>query len=167
MSSVSQVATGRAGLSAMRRREAFYGVLFLSPWALGFLLFVGGPVVASFILSFSKYNIISPLRFAGLSNYWTAFRADRLFWRSLGRTFYYAGVMVPVGLSGSLLLALLLNQGLGGTNIYRVLFFLPFLTPTVASALLWRWILHPEVGLVNYALAVVGIKGPAWLGSKE
>jgi multiple sugar transport system permease protein len=102
-----------------------------------------------------------------LANYEEIFREDLLFWPSMGRTFYYSIVVVPLGLVGSLLLALLLNQGIKGTSLYRTLYFLPHLTPLVAAALLWKWILQPEVGPLNYLLSLAGIEGPSWLGSKQ
>jgi multiple sugar transport system permease protein len=164
MSDIVSTSGRRLGLA---RREAIDGYLFSLPWALGFLLFVGGPMLASLFLSLTNYDIARPPDFVGLQNYTRALSGDTLFWPSMGRTFYYALVMVPLGILSSLLLAILLNQGLTGTNILRALYFLPHLTPIVATAILWKWILQPEVGLVNYALWGIGIKGPGWLGSIE
>ena len=153
--------------SLARRREAFWGYLFLMPWALGLLFWFLGPMVASLVLSFTSYDIISPPRFIGWENYVNAFTEDDLFWPSLGRTFYYALVTVPLGITGSLLLAVLLNRKIPSKNLFRTLYFLPHVTPTVATILLWRWILQPEIGLANYLLEMVGIEGPRWLGSTE
>ena len=167
------MATGNAVVAAesrpsrMARREAIEGYLFLLPWALGFTLFIGGPMIASLYLSLTNFDIARAPAFVGLQNYQQALFQDTLFWPSLGRTFYYALVMVPLGLSASLILAVLLNQQLRGTNVYRSIFFLPHLTPIVATAVLWKWILQPEVGLVNYGLWQLGIEGPGWLGSVE
>jgi multiple sugar transport system permease protein len=83
------------------------------------------------------------------------------------RTFYYAALVVPAGLALSLGVAMLLNRQLRFTALWRTFFFLPTLTPIVAAALLWRWILNPDVGVVNYLLAQIGIKGPGWLSSTE
>lgn len=151
----------------IRQREALEGYICLLPWALGFFLFVGGPMVASFVLSLTNYDIVHPAEFVGLDNLHRAFVEDNLFWGSIGRTFYYAAVLVPLGMIASLLAALLLDQHLKGTTVYRTLYFLPSLTPTVAAALLWLWILQPDVGVVNFLLSKVGIRGPAWFGSKE
>jgi multiple sugar transport system permease protein len=159
--------TGRRKRLALRRREALYGFLFLTPWILGFLFFVGGPMFASFYLSFTDYDIVTSTNFVGTENYITALTNDKLVWPSLGRTFYYAGVMVPLSLIGSLIAAVLLNQKVVGNTLFRTFFFLPHLTPIVASALIWQWILQPEVGLLNHLLWQLGIQGPAWLGSKE
>jgi multiple sugar transport system permease protein len=150
-----------------RRREALEGYLYLAPWALGFLLFVAGPILTSLVLSFTKYNVIRPPEFIGLANYVTALTRDDLFFPAIGRTFYYAAVVVPIGLALSLGVAMLLNRPLRLTALWRTFFFLPTLTPVVAAALLWRWMLNPDVGIINYLLAQVGIKGPGWLSSTE
>jgi len=86
---------------------------------------------------------------------------------ALERTAYYAGVTVVLGIIGSPLLAVLLDQGLRGTPLLRTLFFLPSLTPTVALVILWGWILHPDLGVLNYLLRQVGLRGPGWLTSPE
>ena len=153
------------GLSAMRRREAIEGVLYTSPWIIGFLVFVAGPLVASMYLSFTKYNVLRPPQFIGLQNYIYAFTKDDLFLPSIGRTFYYALLSVPLAMAGSLFVAVLLNQKLKATAFWRTMYFLPTLTPLVAAALLWRWMLNPDVGLVNYLLGLIGIDGPGWLSS--
>lgn len=151
--------------SAARRREALEGIFYTSPWILGFLIFVAGPLVASMWFSLTKYNVLRPPRFIGLSNYITAFTSDPLFFPSIWRTFYFALLSVPLAMIGSLVIALLLNQKLVATSVWRTLYFLPTLTPIVAAALLWRWMLNPDVGLINYLLAQIGIPGPGWLSS--
>ncbi len=149
----------------MRRREAIEGILYLSPWIIGFVVFVAGPLLASLYLGFTKYNVLRPAQWIGLQNYVTAFTQDPLFLPSIWRTFYYALLSVPLAMAGSLVVALLLNQRLWATTMWRTFYFLPTLTPLLAVALLWRWMLNPDVGLVNYLLAQVGIKGPGWLAS--
>jgi multiple sugar transport system permease protein len=154
-------------VSNMQRRETIEGILYLSPWIIGFILFVAGPLVASIYLSFTKYNVLRPPEFIGLDNFIYAFSKDDLFLPSIGRTFYYALLLVPLGMIGSLFVAILLNQKLVATTIWRTLYFLPTLTPLVAAALLWRWMLNPDVGLVNFLLSKVGITGPGWLNSTD
>ena len=149
------------------RREALEGVLLVSPWLIGLAVFVIGPLIASAYLSFTAYDIIRPPRFIGVENYREALTADPIFWKSLERTLLYAALSVPLGVLGSLGCALLLNRGLRGTNTFRTLFFLPSLTPVVAGAILWAWILQPRVGLVNSLLQMIGIQGPPWMGSYE
>jgi multiple sugar transport system permease protein len=157
----------RAHVSGARRREMIAGYLFLLPWAIGFVLFVAGPLIASAALSFTAFDVARPPRFIGLDNYVNAFATDDRFLASLRLTFIYAIVSVPLALFGSLFLAVLLNQRLRGTSLYRTFFFLPSLTPAVAVAILWTWLLQPDVGLFNYLLSLVGIQGPKWLGSTE
>ena len=144
-------------------RECLWGFLFALPWLLGLLVFTIGPIFVSMGLSLTRYDVISTPEFIGAANYVRAFFEDELFWPSLGRTFRYAITVVPFSLIGSLCLALLLNQGFKGTNLFRTLYFLPHLTPSVAMAILWRWLLQPNVGPVNFVLKSIGIKGPGWL----
>ncbi len=148
--------------------EAVEGYLLISPWIVGFLCFTLGPMLASLAFSFMHYSIVLPPRFAGLDNYVRAFGgADRLFYPSLARTSTFAVLFVPLAVAISLALAVMLNRKLRGTTVYRTMFFLPSLTPAAAATLLWVWLLHPEVGPVNYLLGLVGIPGPRWLASAE
>lgn len=151
--------------SRARRREALLGYLYISPWIVGYLLLIIGPVLASLYLSLTRYSIISPPVFIGLDNYIRAFTADPLFAKSMWNTFYFVVITVPLSITTSLLLALLLDQGLRATKLFRTLFFLPSITPVVASILLWRWIFQPDFGVINYGLSLVGIQGPQWLAS--
>ncbi|HZQ99505.1 MAG TPA: sugar ABC transporter permease [Chloroflexota bacterium] len=158
----------RAGSrGGLRRREAIEGFLLVSPWGLGLLLFIVGPLLASAYLSLAEYSVLRPPRFVGLDNYAKALFEDPIFWQAIQRTSLYVVMLVPLGLAASLGCALLLNRGVRGTNLFRTLFFLPTLTPIVAGAILWTWIFQPEVGLLNYALRAVGIQGPRWLSSYE
>ncbi|NJN83370.1 MAG: sugar ABC transporter permease [Caldilineaceae bacterium] len=157
----------RLKISRITLRENIQGYLWISPWLLGFLIFVFGPMLASFNFSFTNYRIINDVKYIGLDNYVYAFTEDDLFWPSLAKTFTFMLVSVPIGLLGSLLLAMLLNQRLRGETVFRTFFFLPSLTPLAAAAILWVWILHPEAGMVNYLLSLIGIEGPAWLGSSR
>ena len=143
------------------------GFLFISPWIVGFLVFTLGPMIYSLYLSFTKYNIMRPPEFAGFVNYVQILTRDRLFWVALEKTAYFASVTVVLGVIGSLFLALLLDQKLLGTAFLRTFFFLPSLTPIVALVILWGWILHPNLGALNYLLRTIGIPGPGWLNSTE
>ena len=150
---------------SIRQREAILGYLYISPWVIGFILLTLGPMVASLYLSLTDYNVITSPTFIGIGNYTRALREDKLFGVSLWNTFYYALISVPAGILISLLLALLLNQKVKGTNVFRTLFFLPTIVPAVAAILLWNWLFQPDFGLINYTLSFVGIKGPKWLAS--
>ena len=134
--SPSVPAARKSAFSRMRRRETIEGILYLSPWIIGFIVFVAGPLFASIYLSFTKYNVLRPPQFIGLDNFIYAFNKDDLFLPSIWRTFYYSLLLVPLGLIGSLFAAILLNQKLAATSIWRTLYFLPTLTPLVAAALL-------------------------------
>lgn len=151
------------GKTAQGARKALWGYLFITPWLIGLLVFVGGPILVSLYLSLTTYDILSPPTFVGLANYQRAFFEDPLFWPSLWRTVYYAVVVVPLGLVGSLLLAMLLNQGLRFTNFFRTFFFLPSLTPGVALGVLWLWLMHPKLGLANQILQALGLGTYPWL----
>ena len=150
-----------------RAREEIAGWLWTSPWLLGFFLFVFGPMVASLYLSFTKYAIGGTPQVIGLDNFVRALSGkDDLFWPSMGRTVEYAFVMVPIGIGLSLLAAMLLNQGLKGTSVFRTLFFLPSLTPIVVAAVIWRWLYQPDFGAINWLLWQLGVdEGPRWLTS--
>jgi multiple sugar transport system permease protein len=154
-------------MTRQQRREAIEGYLFLLPWAIGFLVLIAGPMLASLYLSMTSYDIARPPTFLGLANYQRALTIDAQFWPSMAKTFNYAVIVVPLGLTAAMLLALLLNQKLAGTNVYRTLYFLPHLTPIVATAVLWKWIFQPQVGMLNAGLYYVGINGPGWLSSTE
>jgi multiple sugar transport system permease protein len=153
--------------SVLQATEAKWGYIFLLPWLLGLIIFWVGPILTSAYFSLLEYDVLSPPKFIGIENYSRAFTADKQFWPSLQRTLVYAITVVPLGLVGSLLLALLLNQNAKGTSLFRTFFFLPHLTPVVALALLWTWLFNPAVGPINVALGWVGIEGPGWLTSKQ
>jgi len=165
VSSAARVADGGfRGMTASRRHEALLGYLYISPWILGYLLFTIGPLFASLYYSLCRYSLLMPTQFIGLQNYRTAFFGDRLFWRTAERTFMWAITSVPLGVTGSLLAALLLDRGVRGTTAWRMCFFLPSLTPQVAAAMLWVWILQPDVGIVNNMIRMLfGVRGPGWM----
>ena len=144
------------------KREAIEGYLYISPWLIGFLVFAAGPMLVSLFLSLTIYKIITPPDLIGIANYVRMF-TDNLFWRSLWNTVYYALIFVPISIGGSLTCALLLNQRILGRTIFRAIYFLPSITPIVATAFLWLWIFQPNVGLANFLLGEVGIEGPRWL----
>ncbi len=151
--------------SELKRREAISGILLASPWIIGFVFFTAGPMLASFIIGLTKWDIISPPRFIGLDNYVTMFTKDELFSQSLKVTFTYTVLSAPLHVLLGLLLASLLNTKVYGRNIFRAIFYLPSVLPIVATAVLFSWIFNPEFGLVNYGLSLIGIKGPGWFTS--
>ncbi len=145
-----------------QRRRALEGYLYLLPWIVGFLAFYATPILISLAMSFTKYSVLAPPVFVGLENYKFALFGDELGVSSFVRSFQYAALAVPLGLAGSLLLAMALNQGLHLNTLWRTCHYLPTLMPGAAAAILWLWLLNPQVGVVNYLLSLVGIVGPAW-----
>lgn len=155
----------------LARREAFWFYIFILPWLFGFIVFQGGPVLASFYLSLTKYNVGKPPEFLGLTNYTNLF-GDSIFYKSLEVSAYYTFLSVPLGIVAALALAVLLNQKVPMLGVFRTLYYLPSLiASSVAVALLFRWLLNPSFGIVNYVIAQLvgpsgiiplGIKGPGW-----
>src|SRR5215510_211313 len=152
----------KAKWSRRTRQNFWLGILFLAPWFIGFILFTFYPLAASFVYSFSEYHSRKPLVFVGLDNYTTMF-TDKLFWTSLWNTLYMVIFAVPITLLASFFCAVLLNLKVSGQSIYRVIYFLPSIVPTVASTLLWLWILNPQAGVMNTLLGHLGMNGPNWL----
>ncbi|WP_435367993.1 carbohydrate ABC transporter permease [Paenibacillus pasadenensis] len=150
---------------AKRPSEALYGWLFASPWIAGLLVFYAIPLLSSFYFSLTTYSILQPGEFVGFGNY-AALMHDPVFWKSIVNTVYYVIFFVPLSIFMGVALAMLLNMKVRGMSVYRTVFFLPTLVPSVAMAVLWMWLLNPGFGLVNGMLDAFGIQGPAWLGSE-
>ena len=149
--------------SSLARREAILFYICISPWLLGFVLYVLGPMIASLGFSFTRWDLLTPAKFAGFRNYEKMFTRDPLFWQSLKVTVIYSAVYVPLELTGGLILALIMNQKLKFIGMFRTIYYLPSVLPGVAFVVLWMWILHPDVGLINTLLSYIGIDGPRWL----
>lgn len=141
-----------------RTREALQGYCCIAPWVVGFLVFVAGPMVASLVLSWCRYNpseINGSVRWLGWENYRKLFFDDPLFYKTLAVTAKYALVSIPLQLAGGLALALLLNRSLRGIWAYRAVFYLPMVIGGVATSLLWMWLFSPSQGLINIGLSKV------------
>ncbi|TDF98694.1 carbohydrate ABC transporter permease [Paenibacillus piri] len=145
-------------------RDGTWAFLLLLPNILGFLAFTLVPVIASFLLSFTSWDMLSAIQWVGLSNYANLLQ-DETFIKVFWNTIYFAGVSVPVGIVCSLLLAVALDQGISFKKFYRMAYFLPVVSSMVAVAVVWQFIYNPEYGLLNYFLSLIGIKGPNWLTS--
>ena len=148
------------------RRNLLLGLAFISPWIAGFLAFTVYPVAASLYFSFCDYDVLQSPVWIGTRNY-ADMVTDGVFWQALSNTLVYAALALPLGLIASLLVAVLLNQPVRGRPVFRTIFFLPSLVPAVASAILWWWILNGKFGLLNHALATIGIDGPQWLADEH
>lgn len=146
----------------LSKYNALYGYLLISPWLIGFLIFTLIPMIASLYLSFTNCELLKQTQWIGLANY-NRLVNDKLVGIALYNTAYYVFIGVPIRLIFALLLAVLLNQKIRGTTIFRTLFYLPSVTSSVAMALLWIWLFNPDFGLINYMLSLMGVKGPGWL----
>jgi ABC-type sugar transport system permease subunit len=155
-------------MTPLARREARWGLIFLSPWIVGFVAFTLLPLVATFAFSFTNISLVQdePVRFVGLQNY-TTFLGDAQAWDALRITLTYALLAIPVGLVVPFSLALLLNSRyVRGSSFFRVLFFMPYVVPLVAGVLIWGQMLNPESGWINQGLRFIGVDNPPdWINS--
>jgi len=154
-----------ARATGARREELVWGLVFAGPWIVGFVLLKLGPILAALYLSFSSYDMLTPLKWAGLGNY-ARLAADPLFGQTLYNTVYITAIGVPVHVVVAFAIALLLNSGVRGMGFYRTVFYLPSITPVIATSLIWLWFLNPSVGPINLALGAVGLPEPNWLQSE-
>lgn len=155
-------------MSPLRRQEAVAGFAFLLPNIVGFAIFVALPVAAALVLSFFHWDLLTPPRFAGLSNFTKLFTEDRTFRVVLVNTVYYVVGTVPPSITLALLVALAMNQKIRGVTFYRTAYFMPVVSSLVAVSLIWRWLFNYDFGLVNNLLYSVGITNvPNWLGSSR
>lgn len=145
------------------RRETLSFYAFISPWILGFVIFVGVPMVSSLVLSFTDWDSFQTPHFIGFANYARMLMDDPLFWKALSHTLYFAAVSVPLSLLIALGLAHLLSRPMRGARFFRTVIYLPALVPLVAAAMIFKWLLAPQSGPVNGMLSLLGIEGPAWL----
>ena len=155
-------------------RENLEGYLFISPWILGMVLFALGPILASFGLAFTRWNLFTEPEYVGWANF-QKLAHDPLFYKSVFNTIYYTIFAVPLGLVLALGLAMLVNHRLRGVNFFRTAFFLPNVVAGIAMLLLWKWLFDPNFGLINLfldwtglmaALEWIGIGRPQWISSR-
>lgn len=150
------------GMSTTTRRKLLIGILFISPWLIGFLAFQVYPLLASFYYGFTYYDIVRAPKWLGLGNYHQLF-ADRLFGIAISNTTFYAVLAVPSHLVAAYVLAYLLNQRIYFRSLLRTIFYLPSIVPTASSAMLWLWLLDTRFGLVNTTLMSLGLHTIPWL----
>ena len=153
--SVRRRQTASSGSRSARRHEGRTAVWMVAPAVVLLVLFIVVPVVLAFVLAFTNARLISPrpATFVGLHNFATLW-GDPLFWASLRNTFYFAIVVVPVQAGLALVLALLVNAKVRGTNFFRTVYFVPVVTSMVVVSLLWRF-LYQKDGLLNALISVV------------
>lgn len=153
--------------SKLRTREIRNGLLFITPWIFGFLVFTLYPIASSLYYSLCSYSVIKAPVFIGLGNYKSLLHDD-VFLKAVGNTVYMICLGVPITTFVAVGVSVMLNNkdlNEGYTGVIRVLFFLPTLIPTVVACLLWIWVMQPDSGIINQLLGYIGIKGPGWLSS--
>jgi multiple sugar transport system permease protein len=158
----------------LMRGEAVWGYIFASPWIIGFIALTLGPILVSIVLSLCSYDVLHPARYVGLANYRDLLGSEWHYVRkALLNAAYLAGFGIPLGMLTGLAIAMFLNAKVLGMTWYRTLYYLPAIVPTVASAVLWLWVLNPyDFGLINAAwratlTAWFGIAAPTWMASEQ
>lgn len=142
--------------------ETISGFITISPWIIGFLIFTAGPFFASLYFSFTRYDVINPPEWIGLDNYTRLLTEDRYFPKAVQNTFIYALLYIPSNIVTSLGAALLLHKARYMKGFFRTAFYLPAMTPAVATAYIWLWILNPNDGVVNQFLRFLHLPAPGW-----
>lgn len=153
----------RGGMSRNAGSDVKAAYLFIAPAVIGFLVFVGYPLIRSFYLALTKYNGLTDPVFVGLGNFRRLFTTDPAFWPALRATGYLVLLYVPLSLILGLALAMFCNQRFAGVRIVRTLAYLPVVLPAVATITLWKFMLDPQVGLLNTILDRLGLPTSLWL----
>jgi len=151
--------------SRVERQNFVKGILFASPWILGFLGWTIYPILASLYYSFTRFDAVRPPVFIGLANYIDMVAKDEVFRVVLYNTVYFVLLGVPAGLVTAFMLAVLLNNEMKWRPVFRTIFFLPAIVPAIASAEVWRWVYNPQFGLINATLKSMGMSTIPWLSS--
>jgi len=156
----------KKSLSAKKKTDNLVGILFASPWFIGFVIFTAYPILASLFFSFTEYHITLSPKWIGTGNYTRLFE-DSLFIKAFYNTLAYVAGLVPIGLIVGLVIALLLVKPFKGRNFYRGTIYIPSLVPLYAMATISLWFFSPYFGIVNGLLSYVGINGPLWLSDEK
>lgn len=141
----------------LQRSKTKWGYFFIFPGIIGFLVFNFGPMLYSLFLSFMEWDIITPMKFVGFDNYAKLFQ-DRLTWKSLGVTALYTVITVPLVVTISFGVAMLLNSKVKAISVFRTIFYIPSIIPLVATSAIWMFIYNPTFGLLNGILRMFGLK---------
>ncbi|MFW6368540.1 MAG: carbohydrate ABC transporter permease [Spirochaetota bacterium] len=154
----------RRGMTLKKRRDLLAAGIFLAPNLIGFLIFIGGPAVASLVISFYDWSLVGDPTFVGLANFRRLFFEDELFLKVLGNTFYYVGAYVALNVVFAMIMALWLTKREHWSGFFRSVFFMPVVLPVVAVALIWQLLYQPIYGLVNVLIQLLGFESIRWLG---
>lgn len=154
------------GMKMKRKKDTVKFFLFISPWIIGFLLFILIPMGMSLYYSFTDWDVLTKESFVGMANYAGLFQ-DPLFYKSLQVTGVYTLITVPLNVFLSLMTAILLNMEGRFMAFFRTLYYIPAVLSAVVVAILWQWIFNSKYGLLNDVLAKFGIEGPRWLSDPQ
>ena len=152
-------------LSADERRRLIEGLLFISPWLIGFLTLTVFPLAFSLYISLTRYDLLRPPVFIGLQNYREIFFRDPLFWRVMYNTLYYVIFSVPLSLTFAFLIANLLNTNIVGRSFFRAIMYIPSIVPAVCTAMVWLFLLNIQYGAVNGILQALGLQAIPFLSN--
>lgn len=153
--------------SSRERRNLRNGLLFISPWLIGFLGLTLYPIISSFYYSLTQYTGVGSASFVGFQNYSILFGRDPLFLQSVGNTLYMVLLDLPLGIVIGVFIAMLLNMKIKGQGVFRTIFFLPSIVPAIGATMLFLWIFNPEYGLANAALHLFGINKIGWFADPK
>ncbi len=149
------------------KKENLAGYLFISPWIIGFILFLLGPGVYSLYMSFHSWDLFSSPVYVGVRNYVELFTDDPTFIKALTNTLLFVARSVLISMVLALFFALLMNSNSGIMYLFRTIFYVPSVVSGVAMAILWSWIFAPDFGILNFVLSKIGINGIDWLGNPK
>ncbi len=144
-------------LTSQERRNLLMGLLFASPWIIGFLAFTLYPIASSFYYSFTRYDLLREPVFVGANNYVNLFTDDEDFRIVVANTLWWVFISTPLGVLSAFLMALLLNTNIGARSFFRAVFFFPSIVPIVVTAFVWLFLLNIQYGAVNATLQAVGL----------
>jgi len=153
------------GMTKTEKRNQVMGMLFISPWLIGFLLFALFPLIASLYYSMTNYDFIRQPQFIGITNYVRLFTIDPDFWTVMYNTLYYVGFGVPLGIAVAFLIANLLNSEIKGRTFFRSVIYIPSIVPAVCTAMVWLFILNVQFGAINGILKTLGMTTIPFLSS--
>lgn len=156
----------RFSITRGERKNLLLGLLFISPWIIGFFIFLIYPIVYTFQLSFTQYGGFGDPLNIGLDNYRRMWN-DNVFWTAVRATFTYAGLAVPIGVLVAFAIALAMDQPVREIPIYRTILFLPSVLPLFATSFVFLILLNPNMGIVNELLRSIGISPPNWFGDPK
>lgn len=154
-------------MTKTEKRNQFMGLLFISPWLVGFLLFALFPLIASLFYSMTNYDFIREPQFIGATNYVRLFTVDPDFWTVMYNTLYYVGIGVPLGIAVAFLIANLLNSNIRGRTLFRSVIYIPSIVPAVCTAMVWLFILNVQYGAINGILKTMGLATIPFLSSPD